>query len=72
MYVCKECGKPVEQSIEGELICSDCWTLSQMSTEDRAFEKSVAWFDTHCAVCEKVTPQRTLERTGGFCNECAE
>ncbi len=33
MYHCK-CGKPVERSIEGKIVCQDCWDRSQMSLED--------------------------------------
>jgi hypothetical protein len=38
MYHCKQCGDPVERAIEGELICEDCWTLNQMSSEEAARE----------------------------------
>lgn len=32
---CKYCGKLVEQAIEGEITCPNCWSLSQMDAEDR-------------------------------------
>ncbi len=33
--VCKRCKRPIEQSIEGELICNLCWEQGQMSDEER-------------------------------------
>lgn len=37
-YRCKMCGNPVEQSIEGELICERCWNRRQMTDEERQQE----------------------------------
>jgi hypothetical protein len=31
-YTCN-CGRPVEQAIEGEIICSRCWTEHQMDED---------------------------------------
>ena len=39
VYVCKVCGVPVEESIEGVLICEDCWHERQMDPEMVSFER---------------------------------
>lgn len=65
---CKECGRPVERAIEGELICEDCWTKGQMSEEELAFDEAVNWFRTHCAQCEKeFKPGKLID---GYCKKC--
>lgn len=63
------CHKPIEQSIEGECICVDCWTLGQMSAEEIKMMKEREWFDKYCAGCEKPFKTRQ-EKQAGFCKSC--
>lgn len=69
---CKICHKPIERSIEGELICADCWTTSQQDPESRAFDALMEWYETHCADCEKPTARAVLQVRDGFCASCAQ
>jgi hypothetical protein len=68
---CKDCGKPVGQAIEGECICVDCWTKRQMSKKDIQADNEIAWFQNHCAVCEKEV-KTTQEKQAGFCKACQQ
>lgn len=47
-YGCKKCGKPLAQSIEGELICERCWTKQQMSPEEQQHNAEIEYWTTHC------------------------
>lgn len=61
MYVCTECGKPVERTIEGELICEDCYAMSDMSPEEIKWQRHHV---THCQVCDVETGHP------GLCTKC--
>lgn len=37
-----QCGKPVEQAIEGKIVCSDCRNRSQMDVEERQINDEIA------------------------------
>src|SRR4029077_4623875 len=71
-YFCKRgCGRRVEQAIEGELICQECWYYEQMSDEERKVNEDVQWMQTHCPVCEKKLD--SLNRgPQGYCKPCWE
>lgn len=45
--ICKVCGKQLEHSIEGELICDACWMKSQMSQEELNCEKEIREYLNH-------------------------
>lgn len=52
-YHCKSCGCIVEATIEGELVCSPCWSRSQMTEEERNTNDEIEHALTHCADCNK-------------------
>lgn len=67
---CKYCGKPVEQAIEGELICSRCWNRSQMSAEEQAESDEIEWMMTHCNDNDcKVVLKFPDEKESLFCRK---
>lgn len=68
---CKYCGKPIEQSIEGELVC-DLPCPSQASKEEQDQVTLMKWLETHCEGCEKPTHPAILKRTHGYCLDCEE
>lgn len=61
---CKHCGRIVETSIEGELICQRCWDEQQMPDEEQAMQADIRWYNSHCQDCDKPLPG------GGVCPEC--
>jgi hypothetical protein len=69
-YDCYRCGKPVERAIEGELICSQCWSQGEMDDDaracDAAIEEYEQWGKTHCPRCEGMW------LGGGLCPTCTE
>jgi hypothetical protein len=67
---CKHCGCSIERAIEGELICERDWARSQQLVEIIALEEDIAWFENHCADCEKAFSPALLERHQGFCPNC--
>ena len=69
--ICKYCGRPVEQSIEGELVCSnDEQTTQDMSQDEKDQYELVKWLEWHCEGCEEVTSRAILKRNHGYCNDC--
>ena len=68
-YKCKACGKPVEQAIEGELICSGCYSQRQMTQEEYERELEIRYFATHCSECGRKIP---ASRSFGVCKRCEE
>jgi len=58
VYYCKHCQKPIEQSIEGELVCEACWC----GQTER--DKKIAWYGSHCHECGREL------RGGGLCRKC--
>ena len=69
MYLCKYCGKPLGTTIEGELVCSDCYEWEQMSPEEKKESMKIGWLQTHCAGCS--APLKTEEElNAGCCEKC--
>lgn len=51
---CKECGKLIGVSIEGELICSSCWLKSQQDEESRLCDAAISEYEQtprYCEIC---------------------
>jgi hypothetical protein len=52
-----QCGKPVEQAIEGKGICVDCWEKAQLSTAEIEEGKQIALARTElrglCSICDE-------------------
>lgn len=69
MYKCKRCGKPVEQAIEGELICSACWNNQQKSQKELAEDAQIEHFLNHCTDCGKKLITAT-EKHSNYCRSC--
>ena len=46
MERCKHCGCRIEKYIEGEPVCADCRSLSEMSPEDVANEQAASYYLT--------------------------
>lgn len=67
-YLCQSCRDPVDRTIEGELICSRCWNLSQtdraVSRIDREIATYLAWAEVHCEGCSAGL------KGGGLCPSC--
>ncbi len=53
MYTCKHCGKPVERTIEGELICEQCYASLTEDTPSKEDLEAMRYYYTHCSVCDK-------------------
>lgn len=67
-YVCKHCSTPVEQAIEGELICNRCWSRGQMSAEERKDNDEIEYALSHCNETGCEACLRTEgERQSGYC-----
>ena len=63
---CKQCGRPIFESIEGELICSFCRSKNQMDPEEIAREAEVvAWLAEQNREAERC-------RKAGICYVCDE
>src|SRR5437870_4743501 len=63
---CKQCGRPIFESIEGEPICSFCWSKNQMDPEEIAREAEVvAWLAEQNREAERC-------RKAGICYVCDE
>ena len=66
---CKVCGCPIDQSIEGELICSKDWARGQMSSKERATEDEIEHALTHCSDCDKKL-KTAKEKQDMRCTAC--
>lgn len=64
-YTCKHCGKPVEQAIEGELVCERCYDTDEMTPE----EAEIQWYMTHCSECGRGLP---IHHSGSVCQLCED
>ena len=73
VYYCKRCGKPVERSIEGELVCERCWLRGEadpaLLAEEEALRRAVAASPTHCPDCGRPLVSWS-DRLNGCCQEC--
>ena len=68
-YHCKNCNKPVERAIEGELICQNCYNQSEMSPADIELNKQIEHAINHCPDCDcKYTTAADKEH--GRCKKC--
>jgi len=64
IYVCKHCGRPVERTIEGELVCADCYSQLELTEEQRRERAEMQYYLTHCQECDRPLPG------GGLCKAC--
>jgi len=60
MYTCKHCKRPIEQAIEGELVCPACHSQEDMLSE----QEEIAYLASHCPDCGASV------RGGGYCPDC--
>ena len=56
---CKECGCIIEQAIEGELICVQCWSYGQMDEDARLCD-------------EAIRDYKEEQRTACLCPDCGK
>src|SRR5258707_279229 len=63
---CKQCGRPIFESIAGEPICERCWTVGQQDDESKAVDAAIdAW-------CKEQAEEAARCRRLGICYVCEE